>query len=268
MPHCRNRRQFAPFLLIVVLHALPAQAAGQSPASAAWKQLSDAEAGSAFKVALSDGATLTAHLVGVEGDLVVLNQIQTSSAAVSFRMRAFRRGQLTLNRSEIASVELLSTPAFEAPEASSFDQLSGLLRSGERITVADSNGKSFSGVVTSLSPAGITVRVGQQPREFLERDVVAIRKREGDSLLNGTLIGLGVGAGVAAISCAPYAYSYGFCMLIASPGIGVSVGIGVAIDALVRREIVLFQRRKTSGRMTVAPQFGATRKGVVLSFGF
>ena len=74
-------------------------------------------------------------------------------------------------------------------QAASFDQLSVLVRPGDKVTVTPTTGAPFSGRIASLSGSRLTLRVGKELRELQELDVATVRHRRPDSLKNGALGG-------------------------------------------------------------------------------
>ena len=153
-----------------------------------------------------------------------------------------------------------------ALRATSFDQLSVLVRPGDTVTVTPDSGKPFSGRISSLSSSGLTLLVGKELRPLQESDVATIRHRRQDSLSNGALWGLGAGAAAGFSTC-------GFChpgpgLMMAGMFGGIGAGIGVGIDALIKGNVVVFQRRDSGRRVTVMPQLAKSHKSVNVSVSF
>jgi hypothetical protein len=97
----------------------------------------------------------------------------------------------------------LGGPRVEAQGvASSFDQLSVLVKPGERITVVDLAGREAEGRIGMLSRDRLTLVTPFGSRELGEVDVAQIRQRRGDPLQNGAIIGAaaGVGYGMALLA--------------------------------------------------------------------
>jgi hypothetical protein len=146
-------------------------------------------------------------------------------------------------------------PAAEAQEggtgvAASFEQLQVLVKPGSTVTVTDPAGSVTSGRIETLSSSALSLLVDNTRRTFGEMDVNLIRHRRGDSLANGAWWGFGIGAGLAVAAL----WAYTACDLCdgeLGPGeaaAAVSVygamgaGVGVGIDALVRREQIIYRR--------------------------
>ncbi len=164
--------------------------------------------------------------------------------------------------------------AFAQGIATSYRELTLLVRPGDTVTITDTSGQRVSGKITDLSPSSLALMVDGQPREWRESDVATVTRREADSLFNGALIGLAAGAGTAAVTLAAVVHhdSYdgelstgqitGIMMLTAAGG----AGLGLGIDAGVTRQRVVFQRRTLA--MSVSPLLGPARAGGRLTIGF
>ena len=130
--------------------------------------------------------------------------------------------------------------------AASFEQLQVLVSPGTTVTLTDAGGSQVSGRIDSLTPSVLSLDVNDARRDFNEADVTTIRQRRGDSLANGAWWGFGVGVGVAALAMA----SCWDCFSDEPAWIGAAftmygalgTGFGVGIDALVRRQQVIFRR--------------------------
>ena len=130
--------------------------------------------------------------------------------------------------------------------AASFEQLQVLVSPGSTVTVEDVAGSQVSGRIDSLTPSVLLLDVNNARRDFNEADVTTIRQRRGDSLANGAWWGFGVGVGIAALAMA----SCWDCFSDEPAWIGAAVamygalgtGFGVGIDALVRRQQIIFRR--------------------------
>jgi hypothetical protein len=156
--------------------------------------------------------------------------------------------------------------------AGNLDQLRVLVKVGDTLNVTDASGREVRGRVISLSASALELAVGGQSRSFGDNDITSIRQRRGDSLRNGTLIGLGVGAGIGALCFALAATeddTVGFgvaCMGVYS-GLGAAIGVG--IDAAIRGNQLIFARPAAPARgVAVRPLLGRGRTGVQASITF
>jgi hypothetical protein len=180
-------------------------------------------------------------------------------------------------RSTLRRIFLLAVLSIAAPGVSSaqgiaktLDELRLLTRPGETVTLTDGSGTRARGRITTLSPTAIELVVNGQPRRWSEVDVVTVAQRHSDSLANGALWGLGVGVGLASLAVAAVGVDDGdagyAAVAIAFYG-GVGAGIGVGVDALIRRERVIFERpggTKADWRVTplIAPHVHGARVSV------
>ncbi len=167
----------------------------------------------------------------------------------------------------IALLTSLTAPLVAQEQAGSFDQMRVLVGPGRKVNVTTSAGQRISGTIAGLTSSTLSLKVGRELLELREADVQAIRHRGSDSLSNGALWGLGTGAGVGMVTCGRCHVGPGLMMAAMFGGIG--SGIGVGIDALIRTETTIFQRRSAGGRtITVAPQVAKSHQGVTVSVTF
>jgi hypothetical protein len=219
------------------------------------------------KLKLKDGAAVTGRIVVVRLDAIVLENIQTGSSGVRTAPGARLGDGLTLQRTDVASIEMLFVPrGVSGPRAGSFEQLSVLVGTGEKVAVTTTAGTRLSGTIARLSPSTLSVRVGQTLHDLRESDVATVRQRRNDSLANGAKWGLGAGAAVGMIACGRCHLGPGLAMAAVYGGIG--AGIGVGLDALTRSNVVIYQSRTSARRVTIAPQLAKSHKGLTVSVGF
>ena len=165
-------------------------------------------------------------------------------------------------------------PAAAQGVASSFDQLSVLVAAGDRITVEDVAGKRLNGRIGTLSGGRLTLVTRAGTRELGEADVVQIRQRRDDSLLNGAIVGAAAGTAYFVTLMAvlwdrdgggvivPTAIAGGLMMA----GMGAAAGVG--IDALITGRQVIYRRPPSAGRVTVSPLMGNGRRGAAIAVKF
>jgi hypothetical protein len=134
--------------------------------------------------------------------------------------------------------------------AASFEQLQVLVKPGNIVTVTDAAGSEVSGRIEGLTPSVLSLGLGGARRDFNEADVTAIRQRRADSLANGAWWGFGVGAGLAGLVLVAFA-ACDICDGEVEPGVAAAAvglygamgaGIGVGVDALIRRQQVIYRR--------------------------
>ena len=159
--------------------------------------------------------------------------------------------------------------------ASSFDQLSVLVKPGDKITVVDVRGAETEGRIGKLSRDTLTLDTAAGPRQLGEADVARIRQRRSDSLQNGAIIGAAAGAGYGIAMLTFFAaISDGGDVIPASviTGMVVFTGLGAAagagIDALIKRRQVIYEKSGGGGKVAITPLFVKGRRGVAVSVRF
>ena len=178
----------------------------------------------------------------------------------------------------LATAAALAAPAPCAAQepVKSFDQLNTRLKPGDTVWVTDAQGREIKGTIASLAPDSLAVKAGGL-RTFSAGDVSMIHLREGDSLRNGALIGLGIGGGIGIAGCAAMAADgfgdAGWCVLAVGLYGGLGAGIGVGIDALIPgKKLVAYRAPGSPGaasaRLSIAPVVTPRTKGVAVSFAF
>ena len=183
----------------------------------------------------------------------------------------------------LATAAALAVPAPCAAQkpVTSFDQLNTRLKPGDTVWVTDAQGREINGTIETLGPDALTLK-GDGTDAFAARDVARVQRRERDSLVNGTLIGLGVGVGFAV---AAYSKStaqerencrteYLLCGFVMVAYAGLGAGIGAGIDALIpgKNAVVTYRAAAPAGgtaaRVSLAPVVTRRAKGVAVSFAF
>ena len=155
--------------------------------------------------------------------------------------------------------------------ASTFDQLSVLVKSGDAISLVDSTGRETKGRIDKLSAASLTLVTGSGSRELRETDVAMIRQRRSDPLMNGAIIGALVGSGLA-LTIVATLLEHGDSTRGAAIGTAIYAGLGAAVgtsvDALIRGQRVIYRKPGAAGDIGVSPLLLHGRKGVAVSVRF
>jgi len=153
-----------------------------------------------------------------------------------------------------AVIVLIAGGAQAQGVSGSFDALQGRVNSGARVVVKDQAGRETEGVLTALTASGISLRVGNDQRQWPAAEVSELRRR-GDSVKNGTLTGLviGLGAGVGGGLAMASLYGNeggnadaGFLMMTGL-GAGIGAAAGAGFDGLRQGQTVLFRRASSGG---------------------
>lgn len=161
------------------------------------------------------------------------------------------------------------------PVARTFDQLQVLVARNDTLTVINDAGRETRGKLLELTGSMLVLRVDGLPLELRREDIRTIRQRRTDSLANGALIGLvagglaGAAFGAAVAEDEDADATAGIVLLAAGFYGGLGAGIGVGIDALIRRQHVIYERPVTGVTgLRVSPLLGRERRGVLVEWRF
>jgi hypothetical protein len=158
--------------------------------------------------------------------------------------------------------------------ASSFDQLTVLVKPGDKISVVDVTGTQAEGRIETLSRERLILITEAGPRQFGEVDVATIRQRRGDSLRNGAIIGAVAGATYYVSLLAIFWDIDGGEPIASTAWIGgvlfsgMGAAAGVGIDALIARRQVIYQKPAVETRVSVSPLIGRGRRGARVTVTF
>ena len=157
------------------------------------------------------------------------------------------------------------------------DRIRQRVKEGQEVRITDDQGREWRGRIDALTPDNLTVVTHDRQRKDLPYGTILRIDRPHDSLANGALIGLasgaafGLGLVIAEETCEdsgeffgcgdPTAGAYIVAPLVFG-GLGTAVGVG--IDALIRKDPSLFQRRGAA-RVTLAPAVGPRLRAVMVS---
>jgi hypothetical protein len=162
-------------------------------------------------------------------------------------------------------------PALGQEPAGTLEQLGLSVGSGDLVTVSTRTGTRVRGRILDVQTDQLVIDAGDGPRAWSADEIREVRRRTGDSVLNGAIIGAAVGGGLTSLlyldnecrgdpDCAKAVIVYA--------ALGAAAGAG--IDALIRADRVIY--RGSPGRVSwvVAPAFSvaARRVGVQLSIGY
>jgi len=158
--------------------------------------------------------------------------------------------------------------------ATTFKDLQTSVRAGTTIAVKERNGKVAKGRLESVTGSSLRLRLRDAAAlDFAEMDVARITVT--DPRWNGLLIGAAAGGGSFAVlgeeSCTSPQAVPGCQRLSRGAGIAtmaaIGAGIGVGFDALRRRRVFLGPVAHRA-RVSIRPEFGRRRTGIVLTSRF
>lgn len=158
--------------------------------------------------------------------------------------------------------------------ASSFDELAGLVQTGDTITVVDASGAETKGRIWKVSRDALILGTSTGPRQLGQADVTLISQRRDDSLKNGAIIG--------AVATTAFYVTMGMLLqdsdggdVIVSSAIvggvlfaGIGAAAGLGIDALITRRQVIYQKPARRSSVSVSPLFGRGRRGAAVTVRF
>jgi hypothetical protein len=158
--------------------------------------------------------------------------------------------------------------------ASTFEQLSVLVKPGDKVLVMDAAGVEAEGRIGTLAPGELILVTAAGPRKLGERDVARIRQRRQDSLANGAVIGAVAGMAYFLTILAIFGDSDGGDVIVPTvifggvmlTGLGAAAGVG--IDALITSRQVIYRPPAGEKTISVAPLVGRGRRGAAVTVRF
>jgi hypothetical protein len=160
----------------------------------------------------------------------------------------------------------------ERASAVSFNELQGRIQPGATIWVTEATGREVSGKLSALSETSLTLVLHGNTRSYVQSDVSLIRKRQSDSLWNGLLIGMAAGSAPSIywLFADPNECGGSLCLDDLVVGMIPAVAIGVAVDAAIRRKVIIYRGSTTLTKtsISIAPITTQRRQGVELTLSF
>jgi hypothetical protein len=158
--------------------------------------------------------------------------------------------------------------------ASSFDQLGVLVKPGDKISVVDVTGREAEGRIGKLSRDTLTLVTEAGTRQFDEVEVAKIRRRQGDSLKNGAIIGAVAATAYFSTMAALLKDSDGGDVIVGRTVVGgvlfagMGAAAGVGVDALIARRRVIYQNPAGAHSVSISTLFGRGRRGAAVTVKF
>lgn len=188
-----------------------------------------------------------------------------------------------MRRTLNALLFLLVSGLATAAQAQSFDAIREKVKDGDKVSITDERGRSFSGRISGISADTITLAKGDKRTELPLAQVLKI-DRPKDSVWNGALFGLGAGVAMG-LWQARYDEDYyqgdepfcgmGFfdnCTDPAPSKVAYAIGwgaigalVGAGVDGLLHKGDRSIYRRGVESKVSFAPITGRGRRGAAVS---
>jgi hypothetical protein len=158
----------------------------------------------------------------------------------------------------------------QAP-ATTFDELASRVIPGATVSVTDRSGEKLRGRLLEITSSTLRLQAGKLERTFSSDTLAELRQPQSDSLVNGVLIGAAAGAApflflIVSDWCSDEGPNCGGGYKWAGFYLAIGVGAGATLDALIRKDTVLYRRRDIA--INLGPYLHRGRKGVALSVAF
>jgi hypothetical protein len=164
-----------------------------------------------------------------------------------------------------------TTSAASAQTPQSADgTITAALIPGTTAWITDTTGREEKAHIVGLTDDMVTTVAAQGRRRLRTTEIMRVRVRHSDSLLNGALIGAGVAVGSGLLLCRAME-PWENCRDDVGPMLRIGVlgaGIGVGIDALIRGRKTIYAAPPGSTRLLTAPLVGRRAAGLQVSITF
>lgn len=178
-----------------------------------------------------------------------------------------------ITRTTIAGAILVclcaATPFSALAQSASSDELESVLEPGDTVWITDVAGDERKTRIVGVSAGVVTASADGAIRRLRSADIMRVRARKSDSLLNGALIGAGAAVATGLFFC-QLMEPWENCRDDVGPMLqlgGIGAGIGMGIDALIRGRKTIYESREgvTLGAAPIASR-RARGMRVALSF--
>ena len=162
-----------------------------------------------------------------------------------------------------------SAVSAQTPRAAT-PSLDTTLTPGRTVWITDAGGREEKTRIVGVSGDIVTTTAGDDVRRLRTTDVVRVRVRHSDSLLNGALIGAGAAVASGLFLCR-LTEPWENCRDDAGPMFRIGAlgaGVGIGIDALIRGRRTIYEAPQGSLRLHAAPIVARHMRGVQVSLSF
>jgi hypothetical protein len=183
-------------------------------------------------------------------------------------MRA--NGAVWLKRIALAFVFAVSTgSSVWAQTPVPDDETLTTLTPGVTAWIKDTTGREEKRQILGVSDGIVTAAAGENVRRRSPAEIVRVRVRHSDSVINGALIGAGVSLASGLFLCRamePWEVCNDVGPLFRIGALG--AGIGIAVDALIRGRKTIYEAPHGALRLQASPMIGRRAAGLQFSVSF
>lgn len=150
------------------------------------------------------------------------------------------------------------------------NNLETALIQGRTVWITDANGREEETRIVGLFDGIVTATGGVDIRRFRTTDIVRVRARHSDSVLNGALIGAGAAVASGLFLCTR-TEPWENCRDDIGPMVKIGAlgaGIGIAIDALIRGRRTIYEAAPGTTRLHASPILGRHTRGLQIAVSF
>jgi hypothetical protein len=148
--------------------------------------------------------------------------------------------------------------------------LAAALMPGRTVWITDSGGRELETRIVDVSGDIVTTTAGNDVSRLPLSEVVRVRVRDSDSVINGALIGAGAAVASGLLLCR-LTEPWENCRDGVGPMLRIGAlgaGVGIAIDALIRGRKTIYETGTVSTRLHAAPIVARGARGVRISLAF
>jgi hypothetical protein len=173
---------------------------------------------------------------------------------------------VSLKRAARALVLVILSPAWalaQAPAPAAITPES-VLRPGQTAWITTAGGEEQKTRIVAAADGLITLRAGDGIRRLTAAEIRRVRVRQGDSLVNGAVIGAAVAVASGLFLCTR-TEPWRNCRDDAGPMLrigAIGAGAGIALDALIRGRRTVYEAPGPNAQMRVWPVLTADGGGV------
>jgi hypothetical protein len=150
------------------------------------------------------------------------------------------------------------------------NNLETALIQGRTVWITDDGGREEETRIVGVSGGVVTASTGADIRRFRTTDIVRVRARHSDSVLNGALIGAGAAVASGLFLCTR-TEPWENCRDDIGPMVKIGAlgaGIGIAIDALIRGRRTIYEAAPGTTRLHASPILGRHTRGLQIGVSF